>query len=369
VDRDTVAIYETGAADYATRRRAYQPGRAEDFAAAVPAGAWRLDLGSGPGHYLPFLGRPVVAADPAVAMVAQARHRHGEPGVAAVVCDAEALPFRRGAVGGVWASKSLQHLPAPRMPLALAEVHRALPVGGVVDVTLFRGEGADVSGRDDDFPGRLFTWWEPDAVSRLLVGAGFEVVDVDAGSGGRSGGPGDDHDRFALRARRARSLADTVGPGMRLLICGLNPSLYAADAGIGFARPGNRYWPAALAAGIVSADRDPRRALLVDRVGMTDIVKRATNRAEELDRSEYAAGLERIEHLVRWLRPGAICFVGLAGWRSAVDRKAQAGPQPEPLGDTPVYLMPSTSGLNARTPPSELAAHLRAAADLADRNR
>ena len=59
----------------------------------VAAGAWRLDLGSGPGHYLPFLGRPVVAADPAVAMVAEARHRHREPGVAAVACDAEALPF------------------------------------------------------------------------------------------------------------------------------------------------------------------------------------------------------------------------------------------------------------------------------------
>ena len=49
----------------------------------------------------------------------------------------------------------------------------------------------------------------------------------------------------------ARTLADTVGDGMRLLICGVNPSLFSADVGIGYGRPGNRFWSAALAAGIV----------------------------------------------------------------------------------------------------------------------
>ena len=100
---------------------------------------------------------------------------------------------------------------------------------------------------------------------------------------------------------------------------------------------------------------------------MTDLVKRATPRADELTTAEYRAGLERVARLCAWLRPGAVCFVGLAGWRAAVDRKAVAGVQPEPLGDTPVYVMPSTSGLNARTTPAELADHLRAAAALADR--
>ena len=65
---------------------------------------------------------------------------------------------------------------------------------------------------------------------------------------------------------------------------------------------------------------------------------------------------------MRWLRPGAVCFVGLAGWRAAFDRKAQPGVQPEPFGGVPAYVMPSTSGLNARVPVAELADHLRAAA-------
>jgi TDG/mug DNA glycosylase family protein len=387
VDESTVEAYERGAADYVRLRRAYGADRAEAFSAALPDGALRLDLGSGPGHYLPHLGRPLVVADAAYSMVATAVGRPATPGtgtirdvtpadratpaeapakagmsgVFGVVCDLEAVPFRRGAFGGVWASKSLQHVAAERLPLALADLHRAIEVGGVLDVTLFTGEGSDTTDADDEFPGRFFTWWRPEALGRVLVGAGFEVTALDVGDE-----PEDGHARLTVVARRARTLADTVGPGMRLLICGLNPSIYAADAGAGFARPGNRYWPAALAAGLVSVDRNPTAALRMHGIGMTDVVKRATAKASELSADEYRAGLDRVGHLVRWLRPGAICFVGLAGWRAAVDRKAAAGVQPEGLGGVPVYVMPSTSGLNARVPLSQLADHLRAAASLAD---
>jgi len=153
----------------------------------------------------------------------------------------------------------------------------------------------------------------------------------------------------------------------RILVCGLNPSVYSADAGIGFARPGNRFWAAALAAGIVTVDRDTRAALTGRGVGMTDLVKRATPRADELTRDEYRDGLARVERLVQWLQPGAVCFVGLAGWRAAVDRKAVAGVQPDGIGGRPAYVMPSTSGLNAHSRLDDLADHLRAAAALADR--
>jgi TDG/mug DNA glycosylase family protein len=153
---------------------------------------------------------------------------------------------------------------------------------------------------------------------------------------------------------------------MRLLVCGLNPSIYAARAGVGYARPGNRFWPAALAAGIVSRDRDPRHALEVHGVGMTDLVKRATVRSSELLPEEYIAGAARVRRLVRRLEPGAIVFVGLEGWRTAIDKGARAGPQPDGFGGRPAYLMPSTSGLNAHARLDDLIEHLRAASSLAD---
>jgi TDG/mug DNA glycosylase family protein len=317
----------------------------------------RLDLGCGPGFYLSLMGAPVVAADAAPAMVAEARRRH--PGVPAVVCDLEALPVRHGGLAGVWASKSLQHVARGDLPMALAGIHRALALGGLLDLTVFLGEGDEWTGAGDDFPGRRFTWWQPDPLAALLVGAGFRVDGMTAGE------PGGNPRHLTARATRDRTLPDTVAPGMRLLMCGLNPSLYAADAGIGFARPGNRFWPALLEAGLARVDRSPDRALADHGIGMTDLVKRATVGADELTAAEYRQGLARVERLVAWLRPGAVCFVGLAGWRAAVDRRATPGEQPGGLAGVPVYVMPSTSGLNAAYPQQALVEDLRAAARLA----
>ena len=98
---------------------------------------------------------------------------------------------------------------------------------------------------------------------------------------------------------------------------------------------------------------------------MTDFVKRATRTAAEVTRAEYEAGFARVSGIAEWLRPGAVCFVGLSGWRTVVDRHAVAGRQPGSVGGRPVYLMASTSGLNARMPVGELTEHLAAAWNLA----
>jgi TDG/mug DNA glycosylase family protein len=160
---------------------------------------------------------------------------------------------------------------------------------------------------------------------------------------------------------RARTLADVVGPDMRLLMVGLNPSLFSADAGVGYARPGNRFWPALRAAGLTTTDRDARHLLTVDGLGMTDVVKRATVGAKELAADDYRRGMGRVERLTRWLQPGAVCMVGLSGWRAAVNPKAVAGVQPDLFGGRPLYVMPSTSGLNAHTQLPALVGHLRQA--------
>jgi len=220
--------------------------------------------------------------------------------------------------------------PRASWPLRLARVHARMTVGARVRIPV-RSDANPTHGGS--------------TAADIVTGAGFTFAAPRAG---------------VYVATRARSLPDTVGPRMRVLVCGLNPSLYAADAGVGFARPGNRFWPAALAAGLVTADRDSVAALVDHGVGMTDLVKRATARASELDAAEYRAGFARLERLIRWLRPPVVCFVGLEGWRTAVDRRAVAGWQHPGISDAHTYVMPSTSGLNARTPIAELVAHLRA---------
>jgi TDG/mug DNA glycosylase family protein len=194
-----------------------------------------------------------------------------------------------------------------------------------------------------------------DHLAEIVGAAGFEIERLEVESHPSH------EDSIEIEAIRSRTLPDFVEPGMRVLVCGLNPSVNAADVGVGFARPGNRFWPAAITAGLVSVDRDPWHALRHHRVGFTDLVKRATVGAAELSTDEYRAGLARLERLAAWLEPGVVAFVGLAGWRAAVERKAVAGPQPQTVGGRPVYVMPSSSGLNARSTVDSLAQHLRAA--------
>jgi len=192
------------------------------------------------------------------------------------------------------------------------------------------------------FPVNLTTQWRAD----LAAGAGFTIIGQSADT--------------PTTLERQYTLTDTVGTDMRILVVGLNPSPASADAGVGFARPGNRFWPALLSAGMVSLDRNPEHALQHHGVGMTDLVKRTTRRAAELDPQEYRDGTARVESLAEWLAPRLILFVGLAGWRTAVDRKAVAGWQERVMGCRPVYLMPSTSGLNASSQLPDFARHLRA---------
>lgn len=166
---------------------------------------------------------------------------------------------------------------------------------------------------------------------------------------------------FSSSGERLWTLADSVAPRMRMLICGLNPSPASADGQVPFAKPGNRFWPAMLASGLASVDRDPAALLRDHQIGMTDLVKRTTRRADELDASEFVAGLARVERLITWLRPASVCFVGLAGWRVAIDKQAKPGWQDRQLGGRPSYVMPSTSGLNASSQLPDLTDHLRAA--------
>ena len=79
------------------------------------------DLGCGPGIYLPFLGRPAVGVDAARAMLDLSRA--AAPDVPVAAADLEALPFAREKLGGAWARNSYLHVPAPRLPMALAHLH------------------------------------------------------------------------------------------------------------------------------------------------------------------------------------------------------------------------------------------------------
>ena len=336
LDAATVEVYEQHAAEWKAARTPTRLDQAAQLATRVAAAAQVdpeaaglpvLDLGCGPGWYAGALGPYVVALDVARSMLDLAGLE--APLASRVQADLARLPFARGGGSGRLGLQLLRPPPRHRAPTRARRPPPRASGRCPVAARPVRGRRRVRPGPRRHPAGTGFSAWPTDRLRDVVVGAGFTVESADAPAGRPSWAP------LVVSATRARTLPDTVGPGMRLLICGLNPSVYSADVGIGFARNGNRYWPAALAAGLVSVDRDPRHALRHHGIGMTDLVKRATPRADELTAAEYGAGLDRVDRLCAWLRPGAVCFVGLAGWRAAADRKAVAGVQPDRLGGTP----------------------------------
>src|SRR5438067_2521374 len=149
----------------------------------------RVDLGCGPGRFTADLGRPVVAIDAARAMLDLARD--AAPGAVLVQGDLEVPPFRDRSLTGAWATASYVHVPRVNLPLALARLHWALQPGAPFHLVMFAGEYEGSALPADDFPGRFFAQWDPDALLAVVTGAGFTIERT-----------GRDGDRVAIDAVR-----------------------------------------------------------------------------------------------------------------------------------------------------------------------
>jgi double-stranded uracil-DNA glycosylase len=354
VDRATIEVYEARATDWTAARVGKDLSPPRRLIDRLPSSHGPiLDLGCGPGYHSAVLPPGTIGLDPAAAMLSLLASR--VPEARPVRGEAMHLPFRTESIGGAVVAAVYVHLDRPALPMALAELHRVLEVDAPAELLMFGGDHDLTELTTGDFTGRRYSLWRDEHLRDVVIGAGFGIERWEHRATS-------DWPTLSFGVRRLHSLPDFVGPDMRLLVCGLNPSLHSADLGVGFGRAGNRFWPAALAAGLVSVDRDPRHALARHGIGMTDLVKRATPRAAELTADEYRDGLDRLDRLCTWLRPEAVCMVGLSGWRAAVDKSARAGWQNRRLGSSPVYVMPSTSGLNAHARLPDLTEHLRAAA-------
>jgi TDG/mug DNA glycosylase family protein len=163
--------------------------------------------------------------------------------------------------------------------------------------------------------------------------------------------------RADLVAAADRTVPDVIGPGLHVLFCGINPGLYSAWSGHHFARPGNRFWPALHAGGFTPRLFHPseERELLALGHGITNVVRRASAAADELSVDELIAGGKSLRARVRRYRPRFLAVLGVGAYRVAFDRpKAVLGPQPEPIGETRVWVLPNPSGLNAHYQAADL---------------
>ncbi|MFI2781405.1 G/U mismatch-specific DNA glycosylase [Streptomyces sp. ALB3] len=161
-----------------------------------------------------------------------------------------------------------------------------------------------------------------------------------------------------LLAARGRVVPDVVAGGLRVLFCGINPSLMTAATGHHFAHPGNRFWPVLHRSGFTPRQLKPSEQgqLLDFGLGITNVVARATARADEISTEEFREGGRLLSAKVEELRPRWLAVVGVTAYRTAFgERGARIGPQERTIGGARVWALPNPSGLNAHWTVSTMA--------------
>jgi TDG/mug DNA glycosylase family protein len=165
--------------------------------------------------------------------------------------------------------------------------------------------------------------------------------------------------RAEVAAAAGRTIRDLVGDNVRVLFAGINPSLYSAATGHHFARPGNRFWPALHRSGFTPRLLHPSEQFTLPELGLgiTNVVARATARADELAPAELIEGGALLEELASRWRPRFLAILGVTAYRTAFARpKAVIGSQDHTLGGVRVWVLPNPSGLNAHYSADALAA-------------
>jgi TDG/mug DNA glycosylase family protein len=163
------------------------------------------------------------------------------------------------------------------------------------------------------------------------------------------------------------AVPDILAPGLEILFCGINPGRRSAAAGAHFANPRNDFWRLLADAGLTPRRLDPSEQHELPRygLGLTNAAYRTTPGSGDLRRADFAGAAERLERIARELGPQGIAFVGKAAYEGAFGERCDLGLQLRHLGETWLFVLPSTSPANAAVPYEERLRWFRELAALA----
>ena len=162
------------------------------------------------------------------------------------------------------------------------------------------------------------------------------------------------------------AVPDVLAPGLDVVFCGINPGRRSAAAGAHFANPRNDFWRLLADAGFTPRLLDPaeQHTVVEYSLGLTNAARRTTKGVGELRRADFAGADERLERLAAELHPRFLAFVGKTAYRGAFREKPELGLQERRLGETRLFVLPSTSPANAAVPYAERLRWFRALAGL-----
>jgi double-stranded uracil-DNA glycosylase len=142
-------------------------------------------------------------------------------------------------------------------------------------------------------------------------------------------------------------LPDVLTPGLSIVFCGTAAGTESARRRAYYAHPQNRFWRALHEAGLTPRRLVPAEyALLPDfGLGLTDIAKFVSGMDRELPRGALGrASCEALFAKIALAAPRILAFTSLTAGRRYLGRDdAGYGLQPERIGETAIWLLPSPS--------------------------
>jgi TDG/mug DNA glycosylase family protein len=147
-------------------------------------------------------------------------------------------------------------------------------------------------------------------------------------------------------SRLGHVLPDLLRPGLRIIFCGTAAGTVSAARGAYYAHPQNRFWSALHAVGLTPKLVRPEEYADLPQwgLGLTDIAKYVSGMDRELPRGALGrAACAELEAKIKTAEPKLLAFTSLAAGRRYLGRAAGFGEQPERIGATRVWLLPSPS--------------------------
>lgn len=149
-------------------------------------------------------------------------------------------------------------------------------------------------------------------------------------------------------------LPDLLQPGLRLVFCGSALGTASARAKAYYAKPGNKFWPTLHEVGLTPRRFAPAEypALLELGIGLTDINKTQSGNDDALapEHDDVAGLAARIEQY----RPAILAFTAKRPAQVflrdsfGLQSPPAYGLQPQRIGPTRLFVLPSTSGSGVR---------------------
>ena len=145
----------------------------------------------------------------------------------------------------------------------------------------------------------------------------------------------------------AHVLPDVLVSGLRVVFCGTAAGTESARQQAYYAHPQNRFWRALYEAGLTPRLMKPAEYPLMPGfgLGLTDVAKYASGMDRELPRGALGREAQAIlARKIEFFAPALLAFTSLTGARRFLGRAdVRFGEQPERIGETRVWALPSPS--------------------------